>query len=306
MDRDGRPLEQEDALWDMALQMEADRFELFQEGLEAAAQEQAQGAQHQQVEVGIPDDLVHLMVEQGHWDPHQEDWDLIPEVREPPIQRGALEEAPQEPYIFPFEAPQLVQHEVLWEYREVGAPPRPLIPPIQNRVLVHPDQEALLLPEDPKPILFLEDFHLFGLPLTGDPRVQIVILPMFGLLEAARIISRTRGQRDNIDKVVLYFGFNDRDEPRSEVLKRDVWSLLEKTYEAFPRTHIFISWIGSNQSEPPLHKRSLAILNATIRLSPAMIPLPPHFQTEERSSKWTLDTGKRMEAHWLRAISEAH
>ena len=48
--------------------------------------------------------------------------------------------------------------------------------------------------------------------------------------------------------MVLYFGFNDRDEPRSEILKRDVRSLLEKTYEAFTRAHIFISWIGSSEA----------------------------------------------------------
>lgn len=156
-----------------------------------------------------------------------------------------------------------------------------------------------------RPILFLGASNMQNLPLIKDCRIQVDCFPGAQLSHAYHIIKHKTPTTSTVQKVILNFGLNNRDQRNPSLLTEQLKRMIQAAKATFPKASLYIPVINFN---PKLHsttKQNIETLNFLIRDSGLSIPpLPgPSFSTTWDRIHWTQTTGELMSKHWLKHLN---
>lgn len=110
-----------------------------------------------------------------------------------------------------------------------------------------------------------------------------------------------------VEKVVLSFGLNSRNQKAKETTIKQLQGALRAAKHTFPYAEIWIPEVNFSTSLPLEEKRNLHTLNTHIVKNMPYIPAldASQFQTEGDNIHWTRDTSKCMLKHWISALNWA-
>lgn len=148
--------------------------------------------------------------------------------------------------------------------------------------------------------VIMGDSNIARLPTHTIPDLQIESFLGANFRHAASILAKTTSQVV-VEKVVLSFGLNSKNQKAKETSIKQLQTALRKAKDAFPYSEIWIPIINFSSSLPLHKKESLQQLNSHLhRNMPYLEPLSKAlFQMEEDNIHCTKDTAKAMFDHWV-------
>lgn len=152
--------------------------------------------------------------------------------------------------------------------------------------------------------IILGDSNLCRIPPHYIPDLQIDCYPGANFRHAESILGKATSQV-TVEKVVLAFGLNSRNQKAKQTAIKQLQAAVRMTKRTFPYAEIWIPLINYSSSLPVAEKETLLMLNAYIanRL-PFIRALPrDQFQTESDRIHWTRDTARAMLDHWVEVLN---
>lgn len=151
--------------------------------------------------------------------------------------------------------------------------------------------------------LILGDSNLSRFPDFSDPDLQVDSYPGANFRHAQALMEKARC-RVLVEKLVLSFGLNCRDQKVKETSIKQMQAALRTARRRFPDAAIWIPVINFSAHLPLKEKETLRLLNTHIEHN--MPKIPPlsgcDFFTGKDHIHWTKETAKVMLAHWLRFL----
>lgn len=153
--------------------------------------------------------------------------------------------------------------------------------------------------EPHRPILILGDSNLANLPTITDPQIQVDCYPGANLDHAKHIIHKTP-RSEQVSKVILSFGLNNRNQGNPSILKKYLRGMLTTAKNTFPQAEVFIPVINISQNLPENIRQNVGILNHLIRGTGRQIPrlARKSFRTQIDEIHWTPQTAAEIWQNW--------
>lgn len=148
--------------------------------------------------------------------------------------------------------------------------------------------------------LIIGDSNLSRIPTYHIPDLQVDSFPGATFLHAETLLNKA-SINTKVEKVVLAFGMNHRDQKVKETAIKQLQRAVKAAKDRFPYAEIWIPLINFCRSLPLHQQEALELLNRYIQAHVGFIPLLPNTQfTVERGKNihWTTGTAKAMLQHW--------
>lgn len=151
-----------------------------------------------------------------------------------------------------------------------------------------------------RPVLIIGDSNLARIPLIQDNRIQVDCYPGANLTQATHLLRHNTPLSREVQKVIVSFGTNDREQSNTILMKQKVKKLLSMAQTTFPFAQIGIPIINFSRNLHPSIQKNIRNLNHFIAETGQSIgALPqPTFQTTSDDIHWTTATGQAMMEHW--------
>lgn len=177
--------------------------------------------------------------------------------------------------------------------------------PQRFRVHRHPNTQRKLTDwnlEVEKKVLMIGDSNLSIFPDFFNKNLQVESFPGSHFRHAQALMEKTLPPEDLVvEKVVLSFGINGRENKSKETTIKNVQGALRSTKRKFPYAEIWIPLVNFSKDLPLDQQENLKRLNEHIEKNMPHIPLLPSekFQTEIDDVHWTVDTASAIFDHWM-------
>lgn len=149
-------------------------------------------------------------------------------------------------------------------------------------------------------ILIIGDSNIARLPVIPDDRIQVDSYPGANLSQATYLLKHNTPNSNNVTKVILSFGINNRNQRLSIAFKKDLSDLLKTAKTTFPQAEIFIPVLNYSDNLPGNVRSHINTLNYHIKGTGRSIPRleKDSFNTDVDNIHWTSRTAERMWDHW--------
>lgn len=152
--------------------------------------------------------------------------------------------------------------------------------------------------------VMIGDSNLARFPEYVIPHLQVESYPGANFRHAKAIISSAISQVV-VEKVVLAFGLNCRDQKVQETSLKNLRAAFTATQKTFPFAEIWFPLINFSEQLKHKEQKTLRDLNTQIEIHVPFIPLLPkeEFQTGPDHIHWTKLTAEKMLDHWTRFLN---
>lgn len=153
--------------------------------------------------------------------------------------------------------------------------------------------------------LIIGDSNIARMPDHFVKDLQMESYPGANFRHAQAILEKAVTETNNVEKVILSFGINSRDQRAKETAVKQMQAALRTAKTAFPFAEIWIPLINFSSDLPTKQQGTLQILNAHITRNMPFIPLLDRqkFKTENDHIHWTRETATEMLQHWKRFLN---
>ena len=149
-----------------------------------------------------------------------------------------------------------------------------------------------------RPILIIGDSNTSRLPKIYNNRVQVDSYPGARLCHGLHILKKTP-KADQVQKVILSFGIDDRNAADPNTLKPHLAAIYRVAKEKFPNASIVIPIINYSKYLATKSKSTLMHLNRIIIGFPHIPQMAEaNFHTGRDNIQWTPKTAKKVLSHW--------
>lgn len=148
--------------------------------------------------------------------------------------------------------------------------------------------------------VFLGDSNLARFPTHVVPDLQIDSFPGANFRHAQALI-RKATVHSNVEKVVLAFGLNNRNQGAKETAIKQMLGAVRATKNRFPYSEIWIPLINFSSGLSREEIQTLTTMNAHISRNLPFVPKlsEKDFLTEGDEIHWTRTTARAMFRHWV-------
>lgn len=148
--------------------------------------------------------------------------------------------------------------------------------------------------------VFLGDSNLARFPTHVVPDLQIDSFPGANFRHAQALI-RKATVHSNVEKVVLAFGLNNRNQGAKETAIKQMLGAVRATKNRFPYSEIWIPLINFSSGLSREEIQTLTTMNAHISRNLPFVPKlsEKDFLTERDEIHWTRTTARAMFRHWV-------
>lgn len=153
--------------------------------------------------------------------------------------------------------------------------------------------------------LIIGDSNIAKMPDHSVKDLQIESYPGANFRHAQAILEKAVTKISHVEKVVLSFGINSRDQRAKETAVKQMQAALRTAKTAFPFAELWIPLINFSSDLPTKQQGTLQILNGHITRNMPFIPLLDRkkFKTENDNIHWTKETATEMLQHWGRVLN---
>lgn len=155
-----------------------------------------------------------------------------------------------------------------------------------------------------KKCCILGDSNLARIETHEIKDLQIDSYPGATFRNAEAVISKAE-IHTKVEKIVLAFGINHRNQKCQETAIKQVQKALKVTKEKFPKATVFIPLINYSDQLDAEEQQNLADLNAHIKRNMVHLPQLPKskFQVNRDKIHWTPECAIAMKKHWYRCLN---
>lgn len=148
--------------------------------------------------------------------------------------------------------------------------------------------------------LILGDSNLRRIPPYNNPNLQIDSYPGANFRHAMAIMLKAT-QISQVEKLVLAFGLNHRDQKGRETSIKQLQTAVRIAKRKFPYSEIWIPLINVSSRLPFRQQVTIQTLNDYITRNMGFIPAlnKTQFKTESDDVHWTRTTAQAMYDHWV-------